>query len=177
MPEKPFYQNIAYRLQNPLMPHMLKLKEEGKLNAAQLAWFRPIKPEEELFDTQIDPHELNNLAQDPKFASKLKELREAHKKWLLDFKDYGELKEMDMVKQWWNGKDNPPETAQPIIYRTKNKISISSQTTGASIGYRKSTKDAWIVYDKPIDVKSGDSLYVFAQRIGYTKSEKSELIK
>jgi len=177
MPEKPFYQNIAYRLQNPLMPHLLKLKDEGKLNTDQMAWFRPLKPEEELFDTKTDPYELNNLVQDPKFASKLKELREAHKKWLLDFKDYGELKEMDMVKQWWNGNDNPPETAQPVIYRTKNKVTVSSQTTSATIGYRKSTKDAWIVYDKPLDVKIGDSLYVFAQRIGYKKSEKSELIK
>lgn len=172
MPERPFYQNIRYRLQNPLMPHLLKLRDEGKLNAAQMDWFRPTKPEEELFDTQTDPFELNNLAKDPKFALKLKELRAAHKKWLLDYKDFGGMIEMDMVKQWWNGNESPPKTAEPIINTKNGEVTITTDTKGASLGYRKSAKDSWSIYQKPFDVKKGDSLYVFAHRIGYIKSEK-----
>jgi arylsulfatase A-like enzyme len=173
MPEKPFYQNIRYRLQNPLMPHLLKLKEEGKLNASQMLWFRPSKPSEELFDTQNDPFELNNLANDPNFAPKLKELQAAHQKWLKDYKDWGAVNEMDMVKLWWKGMDTPPITAEPKINLVNGKINVSSATKGASIGYRKSTKDSWTVYQRPFDYRTGDSIYIFAHKIGLAKVEKT----
>ncbi len=173
MPEKPFYQNIRYRLQNPLMPHLLKLRNEGKLNAAQMDWFRPTKPEEELFDTKNDPHELRNVSNDPNYALKLKEMRDAHHKWMIDYKDWGAIKEMEMVKLWWNGKDSPPDTAEPKIIFENNKVKLSTESKGASIGYRNTTKDAWSIYQEPFELKKGDSLYVFAHRIGYFKSEKS----
>ena len=172
MPELPFYQNIAYRLQNPLMPHILKLKDEGKLNAAQMSWFRPTKPTEELFDTQNDPYELNNLAVNPQFAQKLYELRAEHEKWLKKYPDLGAMNEKEMVKKWWQGKDTPPQTAEPVFVFKKNKVKITCDTEGASIGYRKSVKDSWTVYQKSFDWQKGDSLYVVAHRIGYVKVEK-----
>lgn len=170
MPQLPFYQNIRYRLQNPLMPHLLKLRDEGKLNAAQMDWFRLSKPEEELFDTQTDPYELHNLATNPQYAGKLKELKTAHEKWLKDYKDWGAIPEMEMVRQWWGGKDTPPKTAKPNISFEGNIVKITSNTEGASIGYRKSWKDSWTVYQKPFKWQKGDSLYVVAQRIGYEKA-------
>ena len=48
MPEKPNYQNIRFRLHNPLMEHLLELNEKGLLNENQARWFAPSKPEEEL---------------------------------------------------------------------------------------------------------------------------------
>ena len=36
-----------------------------------MQWFRKSKPEEELFDTFSDPHELRNLAREPNFKKKL----------------------------------------------------------------------------------------------------------
>ena len=181
MPQLPFYQNIRYRLQNPLMPHLLKLRDEGKLNAAQMDWFRPTKPDEELFDTQTDPFELTNLAANPQYAEKLKELKTAHEKWLKDYKDWGAMPEMDMVRQWWNGKDARPKTAEPSISFKGNKVKITLNTDGTSrtprtrgegvsIGYRKSWKDSWAIYQKPFVWQKGDSLYVVAHRIGYEKS-------
>lgn len=170
MPERPFYQNLQYRLQNPLMPHMLKLRDEGKLNENQMKWFRMTKPEEELFDIKNDPFELNNLANDPTYADKFQELREAHLKWKRDYKDWGEMLEMEMVKQWWNGKDKPPFTLDPVIRFDGGKALLTCNTEGATIGYRKSSKDSWSIYQKPIELKKGDSLFVVAQRIGFEKS-------
>jgi len=170
MPQLPFYQNIRYRLQNPLMRHLLKLRDEGKLNTAQMAWFRTTKPNEELFDTHTDPFELNNLATNPNYADKLIELRAAHEKWLKDYKDWGAISEIEMVKQWWNGKDLPPKTAEPIITFKGNKVKINSPDLNSSIGYRKSYKDSWSVYQKPFEWKKGDSLYVVAHRIGFEKN-------
>lgn len=170
MPQLPFYQNIRYRLQNLLMPHMLKLRDEGKLNAAQMKWFRQTKPEEELFDTQAEPFELNNLATDPQYAIKLKELKSVHEKWLKDYKDWGALPEMDMLYQWWKGKDTAPKTSEPVIEYKGSKVTITTKTKGASIAYRKSYNDSWTIYQKPFVWKVGDSLYVAAHRIGYEKS-------
>jgi arylsulfatase A-like enzyme len=50
MPEKPNYQNIQFRLNNPLMIHLLELNKAGKLDANQARWFAPNKPTEELYD-------------------------------------------------------------------------------------------------------------------------------
>ena len=171
MPQLPYYQNITFRLQNPLMPHLLKLKDAGQLNDTQMMWFRKSKPDEELFDTQTDLYEMNNLANTPQYIDKLKELRAMHLQWMKQYKDWGAIPEADMVRQWWNGKDTAPTTAQPLVQQLKNKVKIISTTEGASIGYRRSWKNTWTVYQKPIDVQKGDSLYVVAQRIGYLKTE------
>lgn len=77
---------------------------------------------------------------------------------------------MDMVKQWWNGQDSAPQTAEPKIERVENKVVLSTATKGASIGYRKSIKDTWTLYQKPFTWQKGDSLYVVAHRIGYEKT-------
>ena len=94
-----------------------------------------------------------------------------HLQWMKQYKDWGAIPEADMVRQWWNGKDTAPTTAQPLVQQLKNKVKIISTTEGASIGYRRSWKNTWTVYQKPIDVQKGDSLYVVAQRIGYLKTE------
>lgn len=79
------------------------------------------------------------------------------------------MPEIDMVSQWWKGKDTPPKTAEPNIIFNKNMVKITSNTEGVSIGYRKSSKDTWTAYQKPFEWKTGDSLYVVAHRIGYDK--------
>ncbi len=177
MQQLPFYQNVRYRLQNPLMLHLLQLRDQGKLNPTQMQWFRTSKPFEELFDTQTDPFELNNLATNPQYATKLKELRTAHEKWMKDYKDWGAVPEMEMVSQWWNGKETPPKTASPAIESRGNKVTITSKTKGAAIGYRKSWKDSWTVYEKPFVWAAGDSLYAVAHKIGYEKTATSMVKK
>jgi hypothetical protein len=57
------------------------------------------------------------------------------------------------------------------------KVSISTATKGASIGYRKSTKDVWTIFQKPIEMKVADSLYVMAHRIGFEPSMKNLVLK
>jgi hypothetical protein len=135
MPEKPYYQQIEYRLQVPMMLEILKLKEEGKLSKATMSWFNT-KPVEELYDIEKDPYELHNLAGDPKYGTKLKELRTALKDWTNKVGDMGGMSEPEMVKQMWNGKDRPPITAQPQLIVSDKGIKITCDTKGASIGYR-----------------------------------------
>lgn len=171
MPEKPHYQNIGYRLQQPSMQSILRLKEQGKLNPTQMQWFRPTKTVEELYDCDKDPFEFNNLAENPAYQPQLTKLRKIYNDWIQKVGDTAQEPEMDMVKRWWGGKDEPPLTQTPQILPKSSKIALSCATKGASIGYKKHWKEpSWKVYTQPINITSGDSLYVIAHRIGYTKS-------
>lgn len=171
MPEKPNYQNVRFRLQNPLMPHLLKLNQEGKLTENQARWFAPSKPLEELYDTQADPYEFKNLASDPAFSDKLMELRKAHEQWIADYGDLGAVNEMEMVRTWWKGKDTPPATAEATIGFLDGKVTLLCPTPSSLIGWRKTSREPWKIYTGPIAAAAGDSLYVNTHRIGYESRE------
>jgi len=171
MPEKPNYQDIQYRLQNPLMVHLLELNEKGALNENQARWFEQSKPEEELYDTQTDTWEFNNLVGNSEYAEKLEELRKAHKDWIETYGDMGAMNEMEMVKAMWNGGENPPVTAAAGANFSNGKVTLSCPTPSALIGWRKSTFEPWNVYTGPFEASAGDSLYVNSHRIGYEASE------
>jgi len=169
-PNQASYQNIDYRLANPLMKHMLTLRDAGKLNAVQMQWFQLPRNQEELYDFVNDPDEVNDLSKNPKYQQKLIELRKQHKIWLKKYPDLGAIKEMDMVNQWWGGKKEAPKTEMVEMKRANGKVELSCATKSASIAYKKHAKDTWEVYVKPIDVAQGDTLYLFSQRIGYEKN-------
>lgn len=135
LPGQPYYQNIAYRLSIPMMKEFLALRDNGKLDSVQMAWFRN-KPVEELYDLQNDPHEIHNLIHDPQYKDKLEDLRKAFKDWNDAVGDMGNIPEKEMVRQMWNGKDEPPRTDTPLIETAKGGVKISCKTKGASIGYR-----------------------------------------
>lgn len=177
MPNKPNYQNIQYRLNNPLMVHLLDLHEQGKLTPDQERWFDETKPKEELYDTQTDPWEFNNLAGNPEYEAKLQEMREAHISWVNYFGDLGAIPEMQMVEEWWGGNKIAPTTEPPVILFEDGLVALKSSTPSASIGYRKSTSDVWSVYVKPFQWNEGDSLYVQAHRIGFEPYTREVLLK
>jgi N-sulfoglucosamine sulfohydrolase len=175
MPDKPYYQKIAYRLQQPMMPVILQMKEEGKLNDQQMLWFRDQKPDEELYDCEADPFQFNNLTNDPKYKSKLGELRKAYDQWISKTGDMSEINEPEMVKKWWGGRLEAPVTDRPTITIKNGNAALSTATIGSSIGYKFKWNDAWKVYTGSLKVNAGDTLYVIAQRIGYQRSEISSL--
>jgi arylsulfatase A-like enzyme len=171
-PEQGYYLPVAYREKIPAMQELLKLKEEGKLNDIQQQWFREKKPKEELFDCINDPFELNNLAENPKYKSKLQELSTEMDRWLAQIGDNPSLPEKELVEKLWDGKENKPKTAKPILKSVNGKIEITCSTKGASIGYKTSEKaNSWAVYSKPLELKNTEKLIVKAHRIGYEPSE------
>lgn len=135
MPEKPYYQNIEYRKSIPMMREILALRDAGKLDSFQAAWFKT-KPQEELYDIEADPNQLHNLAANPAYKTKLAELREALQKWSSQVGDLGALDEKEMITKWWDGKNTAPPTDTPTIVKTSNGLTVHCTTKGASIGYR-----------------------------------------
>jgi N-sulfoglucosamine sulfohydrolase len=180
MPEKPYYQDITFRLSVPMMREILQLRDAGKLNPTQMMWFRKTKPTEELSDTQADPNEFANLVDNPAYTAKLAELRGQLDAWLKRVGDKGALPEADMLKQMWNGGTEPPKTADPELVKTDYVVRIHCATPGASVGYilkhGADQAEVWHVYGgEKIPLHSGDSLRVVAQRIGYLPSKEIKL--
>lgn len=56
---------------------LFKLKQAGELNDVQSAYWTTPQPVEELYHTEKDPWELNNLANDPKHQERLARMRNA----------------------------------------------------------------------------------------------------
>ena len=123
-PEQGYYLPITYREKIPTMQELLRLKEAGELNNIQMQWFRESKPKEELFDCKADPHELNNLADNPAYQEKLKELSSEMDRWLAEIGDVPNLDERKLVDRLWSGNDSKPKTSEPIIVSENGKVSI-----------------------------------------------------
>lgn len=172
MPERGYYLKVAYRERMVAMQELLRLRDEGKLDEYQAQWFRNTKPGEELFDTWNDPHELNNLAGDPAYAAKLKELQNECVRWMDDIQDKGHLTETQLIESMW-GSMEQPQTGAPVINNDDNGLtSISCSTLGGSIGYKTSITDrAWSIYKEPL-ASEIDTLIVKTHRIGYLPSEE-----
>jgi arylsulfatase A-like enzyme len=171
MPEKGYYLPITYREKIPSMKELLRLRDEGKLNAIQKQWFRQNKPKEELYDCINDPYELHNIANNLKYKERLEELSNVMDRWLADIDDNPNLPEAKLITKLWNGKKIKPETAKPVITLKNNKVVISCETEGSSIGYKTNPKArSWQVYSKPFEINSSKTLLVKAHRIGYEPS-------
>lgn len=70
MPERPWCQYNRYKEgAYPVLAEMNVLNLKGQLTPQQAAFFAPTKPEIELFDLRHDPHEVNNVADDPSYAA------------------------------------------------------------------------------------------------------------
>jgi len=86
----------------PVKPLMRRLHAEGKLTGAAAELMKPF-PEEMLYDTRTDPHEIRNLADsdDPAHRAALIRLRAALDTWITETGDLGEWPE-------------PPEVVAPF---------------------------------------------------------------
>lgn len=91
-PDRPMLQ-AQYRDNRPPVTEIKRLRNEGGLTPYQEEhWFR-VRPEEELYDIAKDPHQINNLADDPAFAEVLKQHREILNQWIQDTDDQGQYPE------------------------------------------------------------------------------------
>ena len=98
MPHLPWSQYVSYTEQMPTMQVWRQLHEQGRLDAAQERYFRP-KPTEELYDIEKDPHMLENLATDAKYAAVVERMQKELHDWQLRTRDLGLLTEYEMHRR------------------------------------------------------------------------------
>jgi len=178
IPEQSYYLPVKYREEIPIMKELLRLREAGQLNEIQSLWFREPKDPEELFDTYADPFELNNLAGDPQYADKLKELGQEMDRWIAQTNDLGMMPEEEYIEQIWPG-GRQAVTAAPQIEKQGDQWIISCETEGAAIGYQwleegEEPGPSWEIYQGPINDVPGKRLVARAHRIGYRPSSAKE---
>ncbi len=95
-PFKPYYQFMNTPEQGATMREIRGVHAEGGLKPVAAQFMASTKPAEELYDLDADPHEVNNLAADPQFASELNRLRETHLQWVVETRDIGLIPESEI---------------------------------------------------------------------------------
>ncbi len=88
-PDKPYAQFVSYGEQSPIMQALRKAKADGTLPEGAKPFMAEVKPYEELYDCQNDPHELHNLIDDPNQEPVLTRLRGALSDWMETHLDLG----------------------------------------------------------------------------------------
>ena len=95
-PLKTYYQYMNTPEKGVTMKEIRRVAAKGTMPPAAALFLAPRKPVEELYDLEVDPHEIRNLAGDKKYAKNLKKLREAHMQWVCDTGDLGLLPEAEI---------------------------------------------------------------------------------
>ncbi|MBX6311976.1 MAG: sulfatase-like hydrolase/transferase [Isosphaeraceae bacterium] len=169
---KPYAQYIDYMEQMPTMREMRRMNKEGTLVGPQKLFFLPEKPNEELYDTEADPHEVNNLAAQPEHQERLKAMRAVLERWVKEINDLGFLSE-DELKERMRPGGQWKTTAAPVISPGPDGTwTISCATEGASIAYTTEAgqRAHWKLYTGPIPPPEGATLRAIACRLGYKDS-------
>jgi arylsulfatase A-like enzyme len=102
-------------LRSPTFVELQRLQDKGELNEPQLACFIAPRAAEELYDTKLDPHEINNLVEDERYAPLLRAMRAALKDW--------EAKTDDSVPQLRTADEFDRVTGLPTDARVRPRLS------------------------------------------------------
>jgi hypothetical protein len=189
-PQSPYLLWIPYRNRHPILQEMWRCYLEGSLSDEQLLMFQGKRPVEELYDTETDPWETKNVAEDPQYREDLRRLRRALDDWRDDVGDLGTVPELEMVRRWYpDGKQ--PVTAKPVFvpitadgpgvtpaqsggtFEGPMLLQLYCATQGASIAYAidEDPSDRWRLYTEPLRLGPGrHTVRAKAVRIGYAES-------
>lgn len=194
-PDLPYLLWIPYRNRHPILQEMWRLHMAGELDETQSIMFRYPRPVEELYDTEADPDEINNLAADPTYRAERTRLRASLDTWLTEVGDMGEIPESEMVRRWYPDGERP-QTAAPVFipicadnpgieparedrtFTSPVLVQLHCATQGASIAYTLDPGDAphWLLYTEPLHLSPGKALLrARAIRIGYRESTEAQV--
>lgn len=159
---------VSYREQMPMMQELRRRYKLGKLNYKQSLWLSPTKPEEELYDLQNDPYELENLALKPELKDTLAHYRSVLKDWIKATHDLGEFSERELLERWLvNGQQ--PKLGPLQLEETNSGIELIAPKSDATLVWKKPQDSIWKVYSGPLP--KATSFEAKAERIGYLDSD------
>ncbi|MFP4379106.1 MAG: sulfatase [Candidatus Sumerlaeia bacterium] len=184
---------IPYRNRHPIFQELWKMNREGKLkeNPELAVLFEGSRRAEELYDTQKDPYELNNLVDNPHYAQDLERLRVVLDNWRHHYDRWGETDEVEMVRRWYPDgfqprtvtpifipfdEDNPGRDAAygQVELKAPALVQLHSPSQGASIGWTDEEGDEpeWKLYTDLLRFEKAGTWTIRAKaiRIGYQES-------
>ena len=96
MPYRIYGQHLEYLWRAPSIGSWEEAYKKGECNEIQSRFWEP-KPVEELYDTENDPWEINNLAGNPEYQEVMVRMRAANNDWLKRIHDTGFVPEADRI--------------------------------------------------------------------------------
>ena len=106
------YMQPTYKDPWPVSKRFRQLMGDGQMNETQQIFFSEDRVPEELYDLENDPHEIHNLAADPRFRKELERHRTLLAQWIKETGDQGQQPESDIgllctLKRWGEKCVNP----------------------------------------------------------------------
>ncbi len=96
VPYRVYGQFLEYLWRAPSIQSWEAAYKAGECNETQSIFWNT-KPSEELYDTENDPWEVNNLAGDPAYREVLERMRGATRDWMIEIKDTGFIPEAELI--------------------------------------------------------------------------------
>ena len=87
MPWLPALQYVQYAERSITRQELRRAAAEDTLSVQQRGLFETPRPQDELYNLEADPYELNNLAEDPQYADRLAQLQNECDHWQRDVRD------------------------------------------------------------------------------------------
>lgn len=162
--DKPPLLALNFRNNIAIMDDLYAVKAQGGFEGDG-GLYADTRPARQLYDTRADPHEINNLHGHPNYAQIEQALEAELHRWMDTLGNDGTPEEEMIAAQWPNKVQ--PETAAPTFTQTDKGLLLTSETEGASIGWRIG-EGAWQLYTAPIPSQTG--LEAKAIRYGYKES-------
>ena len=177
---KPYAQYIDYMEQMPTMRELRRLHKDGKLQGPQKLFFRPEKPELELYDTTEDPHEIHNLADSPRHRDVLQRMRQALEQWMKQTGDLGLIPEDELQERMrpggrWSVTAAPEIRPSGGAFPNPVNLKITCPTEGASIAYTTEPGEnaRWKLAGQQIRLAESATVRARACRLGYKESPEA----
>ena len=135
------YKMLAYR-------EWYAMYQAGELNAVQSQFFEP-REAEALYDIEKDPHETNNLADDPKSASVLRDLRQRLTKQVKEISDLSFLPEPAMLSEALSnpvqfGRENQDRIGKLVDTANLSLLPFAKAKSGIAKAFK--SNDPWVRY-------------------------------
>ena len=127
-PFKAYYQYMNTPEKGATMKELRRVHAAEQLPDAATLFMADSKPSEELYDLQSDPHEIHNLADDPKQKETLERLRQVHLDWVAETRDIGLIPESEIERREKKTKAryNILKEANPeLIARIRNVANLA----------------------------------------------------
>ena len=99
LPHRPRMQRNFYSEITPIRQELRRLDNLGLLQSNEDWLMEDSVPVDELYDTEIDPHELNNLAQEAEHLEIMELLKRNLFSWMVETKDLGLVPEYEMIEK------------------------------------------------------------------------------
>ncbi len=110
----------------PIRKELRRLDKEDKLEGDEAWLMSDTVPAEELYDTEADPNQLNNLIDHPEHSQTVKRLRRVLFQWIVETKDTAFMPEQEMIRRA-NGKSPYDAVRQPGVYPIRKILRVASR--------------------------------------------------